>query len=320
MATESRPEPPGTANNGLTGLLDRMHPVVAALAGATSTSSSGAFVKLSGVNAGTAAFLRCFLALFALVPMAIAEYRKVGPRPARLLLMDVAAGLLLGVDYVLWSQSIQDVGASIATILINIQVIVFPLLVRIFSGTRLPGPFILAAPVMLIGVALAGGAIGSAEPGSSPVSGAVYGTAAGVAFAGYLFLSRLGGGTRHSVLPVCTSTAAAAVSALVLGSVWTGIDLDLGWNQWAWMAALAVFGQVLAWLLVGSALPRLAPSTGAALLLLQPVQGVVIGIALLGERPTATQILGCVLVVLAVWVSGRSARRPRQPAASNDPR
>lgn len=320
MATEMRPEPPGAVNNGLTGLLDRCNPVAALLAGGTSTSASGAFVKLSGVNAGTAAFLRCFLALFALVPLAIGEYRRVGPRPARLLMMDIAAGLLLGVDYVFWTLSIHDVGASIATVLINIQVIVFPLLARVFSGTRLPGPFVFAAPVMLVGVAMAGGAVGTAEPGSSPVSGAVYGAAAGVAYAGYLFLSRLGGGTRHSALPVCASTAAAAVAALALGGVWTGIELDLGWSQWAWLAALAFFGQVLAWLLVGAALPRLAPSVGAALLLLQPVLAVVIGVVALGERPTATQILGCLLVVIAVWVSGRAPRRRRPAAGSNDPR
>lgn len=66
---------------------------------AACTSASGAFVKLADVNAGTAAFLRCALALIVLVPMAASERRRYGPRPARLYLVDAGAGVLLGADF-----------------------------------------------------------------------------------------------------------------------------------------------------------------------------------------------------------------------------
>ncbi|GAA1780880.1 DMT family transporter [Streptomonospora arabica] len=299
------------------GPLDRLHPVVAAVSGAAANSTSAAFAKLAGAGPGTTAFLRCALALVALLPLAAAEYRARGPRPARLVAADAAAGLLLGVDYVFWARSIDDVGASIATVLINVQVVVFPVLAWAFSGVRPSARFALAAPAMLAGVAFASGAAGDAAPGGSPVSGALCGVAAGVAYAGYLFLTRSAGGTGHSAAPVFVSTLSAAVAAAALGGAWTGVDLVLPLASWGWLAALALLGQVLSWLLIGSALPRLAPGTGAALLVIQPVLAVALGTVFLGERPTATQLGGCALVLLAIWAlaterSKREHGRPRR--------
>ena len=121
------------------------------VAGAACTSSSGMFIKLSGVNAGTAAFLRCAIALVVLAPLAFVEYRRLGARSPRLVGFDLAAGALLGLDYVCWVQSIHDLGASIATLLLNVQLVVFPLLTRMLTGVPLSRRFWLTAPVLLTG-------------------------------------------------------------------------------------------------------------------------------------------------------------------------
>lgn len=282
--------------------------VVRLLGSAACTSASGAFVKLADANAGTAAFLRCSLALLVLLPMAVAERRRVGARSLRLHLVDAAAGVLLGLDYVLWAASVHHVGAGIAAVLINIQVIVFPLLAWLVTRAPVSRRFVLAVPTMLLGVGLAGGVLGKAEPGNDPVAGVAYGVTAGVAFAGYLFLIRYGGGGGHVATPVCTSTASAAVTAAALGAAWTGIDLALGWQGWVWMALLALLGQVMAWLLASAALSRVPANVGAAVLLLQPVLAVGIGLVFLAERPSVTQLAGCALVVAAVWYSTRPSR------------
>ncbi|MFD0166095.1 DMT family transporter [Streptomyces decoyicus] len=292
-----------------------VHPVAAAVAGSACISASAVFMKLSGANAGTAAFLRCALALFVLVPLAVRECRRVGARPLRYRMMDIGAGVLLGIDMVFWAAAVLTVGASVATVLLNIQVVFFPLLARLVSGTRLSGRFVLMAPLMLAGVALASGAIGHPQPGSDPVAGVTFGTAAGVAYAGYLFLMRLGGGREHTISPVCISTAAAAVTAAVMGGLWTGIDLNPGWSAWGWLIALALVGQVLAWLLITTALPALAPNVGAALLLLQPVMAFGLGVAI-GERPTPAQACGCALVIAAVWHNSRTPRRAANGTSS----
>lgn len=300
-------------------------PALLVMGGAACTAASGAFVKLSGTDAGTAAFLRCALALLVLVPFAAREYHRSGARARHLLLLDLAAGALLGVDFVLWSACVLNLGASIAAVLLNVQVVVFPLLARLVSGAPLPGRFLLAIPVLLSGVALASGAVGGSGGGGDPVTGVLCGVASGVAYAGYLFLTRLAGGRRHQVLPVCVSTAAAAAAAGVLGGAWTGISLPDTPAAWGWLAALALIGQVLAWLLIAAALPRLAPNVGATLLLLQPVLAVLVGVVALAERPTLWQTGGSALVIVTVWYATRVPRGApggyfprRTPIASAD--
>ncbi|WBB57991.1 DMT family transporter [Streptomyces sp. WMMC500] len=346
-AAPSRPAPgeqpgPGAFATGEQGrgLLGRLAtPVTMVIGGSACISLSAMFVKLSDVSAGTAAVLRCALALLLLAPLAAVELRRLGPRARRPVLTDLAAGLLLGVDFVFWAASIRDVGASIATVLLNIQVIVFPLLARLLTRTPLPRGFWLTAPVLLAGVALAGGAIGDPEPGSSPVTGILYGTAAGVAFAGYLFLTRLAGAPPttsdpqptpdpapapaapsrprgHIAVPVCTATFSAGIASGILGGLWTGIDPTPEPAALGWLAAMAVLGQVLALLLITPALPRLAPATGAALLLLQPVLAIATAVAFIGERPTVTQYAGCLLVIATVWYATRvGARRGAETPA-----
>ncbi|WP_369205655.1 DMT family transporter [Streptomyces sp. PU-14G] len=293
----------GGAGGGLAG----RNPVYLGIAASACVSASAMFVKLSGVNAGTAALWRCLLALVALVPFALAERRRLGPRPARAQVYDAVAGALLGVDFVFWAQSIHDVGSSIATVLLNVQIAVFPLLALVLTRAPAGARYWRTLPVLLFGVALASGAVGHPEPGSSPVSGVLYGAAAGVAFAGYLFLTRLGGGTGHTVHPVCVSTLAAALTSGTLGALWTGIDPAPGWGPVGWLAVMALLGQAVSLVLLGPALSRLAPVTSAALLLLQPVLAVLLGVLFMGERPTVTQFAGCALVVLAVWHTSRGA-------------
>ncbi|WP_019548270.1 DMT family transporter [Streptomyces sulphureus] len=290
------------------GFLARRNPVPLAVAGSLCIAAPAGFVKLSGVDGGTAAVLRCALALLVLLPLTLLERRRHGPRPRRLRLLDLAAGGLLGVDFVLWGEAISRVGASITSVLLNMQVVVFPLLALVFTRTRPSGRYWRTVPVLLLGVALAGGALGSSEPGSDPVRGAVYGTLAGCAFAGYLFLTRLAGGrTPHAVHPVCTSTTGALLTSAVLGAAWTGVEPAPGWGPLGWLAGAALLGQVLAWMLIGQALPRLSAATGSALLVLQPVAAIVFGL-FLDERPTWTQWAGSALVLLGVWYASRAER------------
>lgn len=294
----------------------RIDPRLLAAAGAACISGSAILMKLSGTSAGTGAFFRCLLALAVLIPLAVAERRRIGTRPMRARLLDVLGGAFLGVDLVAWGASIGDLGAGIATVLVNVQVIVVPMLAWLVFRERPPRRFLAIAPMLLIAVALASGAVGGAAPGSHPMRGALLGTGAGVAYGGYLLLLRRAGSTGHRFQPVCWATVGAAISATALGSSWHGIDLTPGWSAFGWLVALALSGQVCGWLLVGAALPQLRSAVGATLLLLQPVLSVLFGMALLGERPLAGQLLGSAAVLAAVWfastgTAGHStARRP----------
>jgi drug/metabolite transporter (DMT)-like permease len=266
------------------------------------------FVKLAGANAGTSALLRCAIALLVLVPLTGYELRRRGPLDTRLVWCGLAGGAFLGLDYLMWTVSIFDVGAAIATVLVNVQVVAFPVLARLCGGVPLSRRFLLISPVMLAGVALASGALGGTSGMTHPVRGALLGVAAGVAYAAFLYLNRHSGerSPGHTVTPVCLATAAAGATAGVVGPFTTGIDLTLAPAAWGWLAVLALVGQALAWLLISVGARRLPPHATGGLLLLQPVLAVGFGLLVLREEPTPWQLIGCAVVITSVWLANRT--------------
>lgn len=287
------------------------------VAGAACISFSAILMKLSGTSPATAGLFRCLLALPALVPLALLERRRVGTRPWRRQLVDVAAGGLLGVDLLLWGLCIEHLGAGIATVLVNVQVVIVPLLALVVHRERPPLRFAFLVPVMLFGVGLAAGAVsGGADGGTASLWGGLLGVAAGAAYAGYLFLLRGGGtdGQQHRAQPVLAATVGAGIACTVLSPLASGIDLTPGWAAFGWLLALALSGQVCGWLLITSGLPRLRSNVGATLLLLQPVLAVLFGMVLLAERPTGWQLVGCAVVIAGVWLT--SVHRRVHPPGS----
>ncbi|MFB9194541.1 DMT family transporter [Actinomadura verrucosospora] len=288
----------------------RIDPRLLLISGAAFISASAILFRLSGVSPGTAAFFRCALALPVLALLARWERRGAGPR--RRAGLDVLAGLVLGADFVLWGASIDGVGAGIATVLVNVQVVVVPLLAFAVFGERPSRAFAAAVPALMGGVALAAGIAGHGTDGTDPVLGSLFGAGAGLAYGGYLFLTRLAGrGQEHRAQPVLLSTLGAGAASAAIGGPWQGIDLAPGWPALGWLAALSMTGQVCGWVLIGAALPRLGADVAGALLLLQPVLAVALGAMVLGERPGPAQLAGCGLVVAALWLAGRGSVPPR---------
>lgn len=284
------------------------------LAGAALLAWTGILVALAGTDPATASFWRCLLALAVLAPWALAECRRHGAVPAGVAGWSLLAGVFLGADFLLWTRAVLDAGAGIANVVLNVQVLALPLIARVVSGERVPRRLLLAAPVLLGGIALAGGVLGAGIGGPAPVLGAVLGTLAGVAYSGFLFLNRSASRRtpRHLVTPVAVADVGAAVTCGVAGTLTGGIAIDLSATTWAWLIVLALAGQVLALVLVGRGTAGLAPGTGAALLLAHPVLSVLLGMLVLGERPTVAQTVGCLLVVVTVaWVARPSRRRTR---------
>ena len=292
-------------------------PVATTLAGGLCTSASPVFVGLAAVSASTAGFFRFSLSLPILVPLAFAD-RRGGTIRAHLNVATVAAGALLAGDVLLWNEAIADSGAGVATVIVNAQVIIVPLLAWTFLGER-PGKFYaLAMPFMLLGVGLASGVIGESSTGHDPTQGALLALGAAACYGVFVFLLRQTGDSEGdaTVAPVLIVTAAAGLLTLTVAPLWHGLDFTPSITALAWLFALAATGQVIAYLLIAPALPRLSSSVGAALLVIQPVGSIVLATIVLGERPSALQLSGCVLVLAALYVAmlGSPAHQQRSSA------
>src|SRR5262249_43172825 len=99
-------------------------PALLAALGAASISASAVLLKLAHPRVAAApAFHRCLLPLRGLAALPVLEQRRRGPRRPRARLGALAAGVFLAIDLVLWNHAIADVGAGIATVLGNLQVV-----------------------------------------------------------------------------------------------------------------------------------------------------------------------------------------------------
>ena len=155
-----------------------------AAAGALLIAFSAILVKESHASDSTAAVFRCGYASLVLIPLALAEERRVGPRPWRARLAGLGAGVFFAGDLVMWDRSISDVGAGLATVLANVQVVIVPLVAWLLLRER-PGARVLAglAPTAL-GVLLISGLLERGAYGRAPGAGAALGAAAGTPTAG----------------------------------------------------------------------------------------------------------------------------------------
>ena len=296
--------------------LDPMNerPVLAGALGAFVIAFSGILVRLADVAPATAAFFRCAYALPVLGLLAWIERRRYGARPWRERLPVFGAGVLFAADLVCWHYSIEAVGAGLATVLGNVQVVLVGLLAWIFLGERPENRTLAAIPVVFLGVVLISGVIGSGAYGEDPVLGVVYGVLTAISYALFILILRQGNtDLRRPAGPLFDATLVAAVFSALAGLAIGDIDFAPGLESQAWLVLLALSSQVLGWLLISVSLPRLPAVTTSILLMLQPVSTVFLGALLLSESPSAVQLTG-VAIVLAGVAFATIKPRARAPA------
>ena len=291
-------------------LTDR--PVIAAAAGAACIASSATLVRLADTEPATAAVFRCLYALPVLAVLMVREDRRYGRRTARERYLALAAGVFFAIDLVLWHHAIASVGAGIATVLGNLQVVFVGVLAWWLLHERPSARLVAAVPVVLVGVVLISGVVGAEAYGDDPVMGVVFGLGTSVAYAGFLLLLRQGSrDLRRAAGPLFDATLVGALLSAAMGPVAGGIDLVPSWPSHGWLLALAITSQVVGWLLIAVSLPRVPAALTSVILLLQPVASVVLSAAVLDERPSAVQLVGCGIVLAGV-VAATAGRRSRR--------
>lgn len=285
--------------------------------GALAIAWSSIFVKLSHASPSTAAIFRCAYAVPVLLVLARLEDRRYGARPWRDRRAAVASGVFMAIDLVLWHHSIDDVGAGLATVLANIQVVLVPLVAWLVLAER-PSPRVLVAlPATLLGVVLIAGVLERGAYGSNPGAGTGYGVGAGISYVGaLLFLRRGGVDLRRPAGPLFDMTLTAAIVAGAIGAAWGDARFVPVWPGAGWLIVLALSSQVLGWMLITISLPRLPAALTSLLLMIQPIGSMILGAVIFGESPSALQLLGVLVVLGAVVFATRGRVSGTDPASA----
>ncbi len=291
-------------------LTDERNVRTCAVLGAVAIAFSSILVRLSHASPSTAAIFRCAYALPALGLLTWLEYTRLGARPWRERRLAIGAGVFFAADLILWHHSIGDIGAGLATVLANVQVVLVPLTAWVWLSER-PGRQVLAAlPLALLGVVLISGVLEHDAYGHNATRGAVYGIGAGVAYVGFLLmLRRSGADTRRPAGPLFDATATAAILCVIAGEIIGDAHLVPRWPGAGWLITLALTSQVMGWLLITISLPRLPAAMTSVLLTVQPVGSVALAALILSEAPTPLQLTGVALVLGGLLVATAPRRR-----------
>jgi drug/metabolite transporter (DMT)-like permease len=279
---------------------------LAAVLGVLVISFSAIFVRLAGVSPDTAAFFRVIYALPVLAALWL--WLDRGARPVRLRLLALISGLFLGLDLALWHRAIHWIGAGLATVLGNTQVVFVGLAAWLLYRERPRRLVFLGVPLAFLGMTLVSGLGRPDAYGIDPIRGTFFGVLTGILYAVFLLLFRAS--SREHPAPIGPFFDAAVGTVVATGAVgWWAGRLALAW-QWpahGWLVALALGSQVAGWLLIAYALPRLPAVETSVLLLLQPMATVLWAFLLFAEDLSALQWLGVALVLTGVGLPALGA-------------
>jgi len=306
----------------VTGLYDAIaaRPRIAALLGALCIAFSGILYRYADVSPSTVTVFRCLYGLPVLVLVAWLEHRRYGPLPARAVRLAVIAGVFFAGDLLTWHHAVDAVGAGLATVLGNLQVLVVGFVAWAVLGERPPRPVIAATPVVLAGAVLISGVVGSGAYGANPPLGVGLGLLTALCYAGYLLVIRRGTtDIRRPAGPVAVSTASTMVVAVIAGVIIGDLDPVPAWPSHGWLAVLGLTSQSIGYLLISMSLPRLPAALVSIILLVQPVATVVLARVLLTEVPSVVQIGGVALIIGGIAVATIPVGRLRDRARTAIP-
>jgi drug/metabolite transporter (DMT)-like permease len=291
-----------------------------ALSGVICISFSAIFVRLAAVSPTTAAFFRCAYA----VPFLLLLWWMVRERDHRLRIsrwLAFASGLILSLDLSVWHYCIMMIGAGLATVLGNTQVAFVGLAAWLLHRERPTNLALVVIPVIFLGVVLISG-LGRVDAyGEDPTKGVFFGVLTGISYATFLLVFRRSNRELAPASgPLLDSTVGAAIGCLVVGALFEpGFSLTWVWPAHGWLLALALGSQVVGWLLIAIALPRLAALETSVILLLQPMLTVLWARLIFVERLSNPQWAGVALVLggIAAVTRWGSVVRKRPQRASN---
>ncbi len=286
-----------------------------ALAGAFLLSFAPLFYIQSETTPITGAFFRMVYAIPILLIL-VWYLNREDSRSFNTRMLTFAAGILLAIDFAGYHSAIDYIGSGIATLIGNSQVIIVTLSSWWLFGERPNRMILLALPMVMLGLVFIAGIWDDEPYGEDPFKGVIASIVAAIFYSSFLILYRYSNRIKApSANLQFDATIGAAVGLLLIGiAPLEGLDIEpinftLSWPGHGWLILLAISCQIIGWIAITFALPRLPAAHTSFAVLLQPVLTIVWGVILLSETPSLQQMVGMTLIfsaIIAVTMFGES--------------
>lgn len=283
------------------------------LLGAVMISTTSVFVRLAEVAPTISAFYRMLLGGLMLLFLLRAVGAPWRPRWAVLWALSLPAAAF-AIDLMLWHRSILIVGPGLATLLGNLQVFFMALAGWMLYRERLSPRFVAGVLLAFGGLWLLVGRSWQ-DLGGDYRLGVWLGVATALAYAVYMLSFRgiqrqVGAASPMYLLCWCSLLCALMLGGAGLAEGQSFAIPDL--RSALALLGLALFGQVLGWLLISQAMPRLDASMVGLLLLLQPLLAFGMDVVLFERATDALDWVGVALSALGIFIGSVRATRPAQ--------
>lgn len=289
------------------------HPRSAAVAAAVGISTAAILFVLSEASPSTATVFRCLYALPLLWWLMRREDSVFGGRTSQARAWALLAGVFFAGDLLLFHHAILLMGAGLATVLVNLQVVIVMISAWLIWGERPGLAQVVAVPIALAGVVFISGVLDAEPYGADPLLGSMLAVLTAFCYAAYLLLLRKGRDRQRAAGPIFDATLTCGLTALAAGLIVGDFDPVPQLPMHAWLLLLALSAQVAGQVMIATALPRLPAATTSIILLIQPLLATVIAMVVLAESPSPTQLVGVVLILGGVLLGSARPRagRPR---------
>lgn len=289
--------------------------VPALLAGAVLISFSGVWVKTAQAAPAVSAFYRVFFGGIVLLALAGIRGELKMERFSSWPLL-VLCGLFFALDLIFYHHSIGHIGPGLGTILPNFQVFILGGAGILFLGERVRPIYFLSVPLAFTGLFLI---VGMEWEGLGPTYrlGIYYGLAAAACYAGYLLSIRKLQADQAGASHVFVITMVSFVTAVFLAGevLRTGEGFRIpDLRTLAALLALGLLSQVIGWILIANALPKIRASLSGLILLLQPALAFVWDVLFFDRPTTGLNWLGVFLALIAIYL-GTVRKKDRKRAA-----
>ncbi|HYE07549.1 MAG TPA: DMT family transporter [Planctomycetota bacterium] len=282
--------------------------LVALIAGACIIGLAPIFMRLSPIGPAATTFWRMLLAIPALWAWRAWSARGHETRvdDGRAGTWIIVAGLLLGLDLVIWHASIHLTSVANATVMANLSPVFVVLFAAVLFRTRPRGVFLIGMTAAIGGAVTM--ALASARgDGAGHVRGDCLALCSAASYAGYLMVvERL----RHVRTTSVIMCGAAIASAAALAPVALVLEPDafmpadaVGWLP---LIGLALIVHVIGQGLITYAFAQLPASFGAIALLIQPVVAAALAWIWFGEAVGLQQCAGAVAILAGIVIAKRA--------------